>query len=244
VTDRITKPVRFYGVNFATATNQVDPQTHDRVSAPRVSVTGKTLTADLRAFAVSWNNQQFNQGSPKPDGSMPGNTRAVTGSYDSTTGAYSLQWTSQIQGGPFDGFTGLWHLSGRFVPSGSTSGSRPSGSSVPPSGTHASAPSSPASTSSTVSRNGSTTRRTPGAAAATVSAAPPTGGTAALSGSASPDVTAPSGPSTTGPGGANVAAVGHKSSSTPRWPWELVAALVAAAVAATLLRRGRGGVSS
>jgi hypothetical protein len=126
VTDRITKPARFYGVDFATATNRVDPQTGTAVTTPRVSVHGSTVSADLRAFAVSWNKQQFNQGSPKPNGSMPGNTRPVTGSYDAATGAYTLQWTSQIQGGPFDGFTGLWHLTGRFIPATATPTQQPS----------------------------------------------------------------------------------------------------------------------
>jgi hypothetical protein len=66
---------------------------------------------------VTWNNQYFNQGSPKPDGSYPGNTRPATGTYDAGTGAFTLSWTSQVQGGPFDKFTGQWHLAGRFVPS-------------------------------------------------------------------------------------------------------------------------------
>ena len=31
-----------------------------------------SCTGDLRAFGASWNNQNFNQGAPKPDGSTPG----------------------------------------------------------------------------------------------------------------------------------------------------------------------------
>ena len=113
---RITAATPFYGTAFATATNPVDPQTKIAVGAPRVSVTGSSLTADLRSFAVTWNNQYFNQGSPKPDGSYPGNTRPATGTYDATTHAFTLSWTSQVVGGPFDKFTGQWHLRGTFEP--------------------------------------------------------------------------------------------------------------------------------
>jgi hypothetical protein len=131
---RLTAPARFYGTSFATATNQVDPQTKTSVPAPQVTVTGSTLSADLRSFSVTWNNQHFNQGAPKPDGSLPGVTHTPTGRYDAATGAFRLDWTSQIVGGPFDKFTGKWHLEGRYVPAsgaiaptkGSGTGSSPS----------------------------------------------------------------------------------------------------------------------
>ena len=113
---RITAATAFYGTAFATATNPVDPQTNFAVGAPQVTVAGSSLTADLRSFAVTWNNQYFNQGSPKPDGSYPGNTRPATGTYDASTHAFTLTWTSQVVGGPFDKFTGQWHLQGAFEP--------------------------------------------------------------------------------------------------------------------------------
>jgi hypothetical protein len=115
---RITAPSPFYGTSFATSSNARDPQTGLSVAAPLVTASGGSLHADLRAFSVTWNNQYFNQGAPKPDGSLPGNTRAATGSYDAATGAFTLSWTSQVVGGPFDKFTGQWHLAGRFVASG------------------------------------------------------------------------------------------------------------------------------
>src|SRR3954470_12760132 len=62
---RITKPTRFYGVDFATSTNPSDPQTGVAVAAPTISVQEGKLTGDLRAFAASWNRQEFNQGAPK-----------------------------------------------------------------------------------------------------------------------------------------------------------------------------------
>jgi hypothetical protein len=121
---RITAPASFYGTAFATATSSVDPQTRTSVPPPTLTVTGNRLSADLRSFAVTWNNQDFNQGAPKPNGSTPGNTAVPTGSYDAATGAVTLSWASQIVGGPFDKFTGSWHFEGRFVPA---QGSAPAG---------------------------------------------------------------------------------------------------------------------
>lgn len=118
---RITKPTLFYGVAFSTSTNPVDPQTAVQVAAPTISVTNGKLSGDLRAFAASWNRQEFNQGAPKPDGSSPGNTAAPSGTYNAATGAFTLVWASQIQGGPFNNFTGIWHLEGTFAPAQGTS---------------------------------------------------------------------------------------------------------------------------
>jgi hypothetical protein len=120
LSDQITAPVQFEGVKFSTATNPTDPQTGLRVPAPNVSAIGSALSGNLESFGVSWNNQQFNQGSPKPDGSSPGNTTPVTGTYNAATGAYVLQWSSQIVGGPFNGFSAFWNLAGTFTPATGT----------------------------------------------------------------------------------------------------------------------------
>jgi hypothetical protein len=114
--DRITAPAVFYGTGFATATSPTDPQTGKSVPAPSIVANGSKLTANLSSFAVTWNNQNFNQGAPKPGGTYPGNTHAAAGTYNASTGAYTLQWTSQVVGGPFNNFTGLWHLTGKFIP--------------------------------------------------------------------------------------------------------------------------------
>jgi hypothetical protein len=125
--DQITAPVPFEGVRFATATNPTDPQTGLKVPAPSVVASGSSLSGNLESFGVSWNNQEFNQGSPKPDGTSPGNTAPVTGVYNSATGAYTLQWSSQIVGGPFNGFSAYWNLTGRFIASRAATPSSPSG---------------------------------------------------------------------------------------------------------------------
>jgi hypothetical protein len=76
------------------------------------------LSGDLRAWEATWNKQDFNQGSPKPDGSMPKLTTPAHGTYNASTGAFVLEWTSTIVGGPFNEFTGSWHLAGTFRPAG------------------------------------------------------------------------------------------------------------------------------
>jgi hypothetical protein len=140
--DAIVAPTKFFGVRFSISTNEVDPQTQTKVAPPTVYNNNGKLTADLAAWAASWNNQNFNQGAPKPVtstgakslgqqdaerafdwvthkylGGAPKPTVTggeATGSYDTTTGAFVLEWTSPIVGGPFNGFTGLWHLEGFF----------------------------------------------------------------------------------------------------------------------------------
>jgi hypothetical protein len=119
--DELTEPAQYEGTGFATSTNPVDPQTHTKAPAPSLTIHGDKVTADLSSFSVSWNNQYFNQGAPKPDGSDPGITHTATGSYDASTGAMTLSWASQVVGGPFDKFTGSWHLAGRFVPASASS---------------------------------------------------------------------------------------------------------------------------
>lgn len=116
---QITAPQPFFGVRFAAATSSKDPQTGTAVPAPRVFVDAAgRLTGDLRAFGAAWNGQHFNQGAPKPDGSRPGLTSDPTGRYDVRSGEYTLEWFSRIVGGPFNNFTGVWHLTGTFLPDG------------------------------------------------------------------------------------------------------------------------------
>lgn len=113
---RITRPGSFTAIKFGISTNSTDPQTHKAVPAPSIVDTDGKLSGQITAWSAAWNNLYFNQGSPKPDGSRPGLTTPLTGSYDQTTHAFVLTWASQVVGGPFNGFTGYWHLQGTFVP--------------------------------------------------------------------------------------------------------------------------------
>lgn len=110
----VTTPVRFYGVGFATGTNPTDPQTGSGTAAPQIFATGTALSGDLSSLGVTWNNQVFNQGAPKPGGGLPGKTSPIRGTIDPATGNFVVEWTSQIVGGPFNNFTGLWHLAGQY----------------------------------------------------------------------------------------------------------------------------------
>src|SRR3954447_23343432 len=115
--NRIIAPQRFALINYSAQTSPKDPQTGADVPAPSISVSpdGK-LSGNLSAFAAQWNKQNFNVGSPKPDGSLPGLTTPVTGTYNSETKAYTLEWTSQIVGGAFNNFSASWHFEGTFEP--------------------------------------------------------------------------------------------------------------------------------
>jgi hypothetical protein len=110
----ITQPQTWFAVNFAIATNETDPQTNTKTSVPQLTAENGKLSGDLSAWAAAWNGQHFNQGAPKPGGDMPGETRAPTGTYDDSSGFYSLEWSSQIIGGPVNNFTGVWHLEGTY----------------------------------------------------------------------------------------------------------------------------------
>jgi hypothetical protein len=115
-TESIAKGTPFFAVRFAVATNEKDPQTGAQTTLPTIAVQDGKLSGDLSAFAASWNNQHFNQGSPKPGAARPGLTAGPTGSYDPATKKYTLEWSSQIVEGPFNNFTGVWHFEGTFEP--------------------------------------------------------------------------------------------------------------------------------
>jgi hypothetical protein len=90
---------------------------------PKIVDTGGTLSGQITAWVAQWNGQSFNQGTPKPNGTLPAPTTALTGTYDAATHGFTLAWKSLIVGGPFNGFTGSWHLAGTFVPAAGSSGS-------------------------------------------------------------------------------------------------------------------------
>jgi hypothetical protein len=105
--DRIFAPVKFFGVAFAVAVDPAGP-------APTLTESDGVLTGDLSAITAYYANGEFNQGAPKPDGAGS----APTGTMDPVDGHYTLDWTSLIVGGGFDGFTGVWHIEGAFTPNG------------------------------------------------------------------------------------------------------------------------------
>jgi hypothetical protein len=112
----IVKPLAFAGINFSISTAPADAQSGQADVAPTLSVTKGQVTGNFSAWTAEWNSIYFNQGAPKPGGSFPGLTRPVTGTYNAKTKAYQIIWYSLIVGGPFNGFTGYWHLQGTLIP--------------------------------------------------------------------------------------------------------------------------------
>lgn len=88
---------------------------------------GAAITADTSAWFANYNGTDFNQGSGRnlvdgsPDGSFATGTLSACSGNSCT---YSLNWSSYIVGGSFDGNTGVWNLSGTIaaVPEASTYG--------------------------------------------------------------------------------------------------------------------------
>jgi hypothetical protein len=115
--NRIMAPQAFEAIDFSMSSEPVDPQSGLAVIPPAINDLNGKLDGEVAAVSAEWSGNYFNQGTPKPDGGTPGITRPVTGTYDPATGAYVLEWASTIIGGPFNGFTGFWHLAGTFVAS-------------------------------------------------------------------------------------------------------------------------------
>ena len=113
---RVTLPEKFAGIAFSISTAPVDAQSHTATKPPALAVTGNRVTGDFRAWTAEWNSIYFNQGAPKPNNSFPGLTRPVNGTYNKKTKRFEIVWYSQIIGGPFNRFTGYWHLQGKLVP--------------------------------------------------------------------------------------------------------------------------------
>jgi hypothetical protein len=117
LSNAIIQPQLFTAIDFGIATNPKDQQTGLKVPPPSITVRKGKLSGQVTAWSAAWNKLYFNQGSPKPDGTKPGLTLPVSGTYNAKTRAFVLTWASSVVGGPFNGFTGYWHLQGTFKPS-------------------------------------------------------------------------------------------------------------------------------
>lgn len=123
LTQSIAQRELFFGQYFTVFTTARELRYNGDVAVPAGSPVPEIFYKDGRlygqttAFTANWSQTGiFAQGSPKADGSLPGDTKPVEGTYDPATRRYSLHWASQIVGGPFGGKTGLWYLSGTFEP--------------------------------------------------------------------------------------------------------------------------------
>jgi hypothetical protein len=90
----IITPTNFTGIRFGVVTTV----------PPTFYLSGNRLTGHLRNLYAEWNKQTFRQGA------------IVSGTYNSATHHYTLTWQTKVLGGPFDGYTGYWHLQGTVSP--------------------------------------------------------------------------------------------------------------------------------
>jgi hypothetical protein len=123
LTKSIVQRELFFGAYFTVFTQSSDAATGATAGLPtpipEIYAKDGRLTGQTTAWTANWNGAPlFNQGSPKPDGSLPGFTQPVTGTYDPVTRHFVIEWTSQIVGGGFNDYSGYWHLEGTFVPAG------------------------------------------------------------------------------------------------------------------------------
>jgi hypothetical protein len=120
--NKIIQPVSFYLINFSIQTSAADAQLGIHDPLPSIAAQNGKLSGQVTAWDAQWNGQSFNQGTPKPGGSVLPPTTPLSGTYDPTTHKFTLDWKSLIVGGPFNGYTGVWHLAGTFVPASTATG--------------------------------------------------------------------------------------------------------------------------
>jgi len=87
---------------------------------------GATFTADTSAWFANYNGTDFNQGSGRSVVTGLADGSFATGTLSGCSGltcSYTLNWSSLIVGGAFDGNLGVWNVSGVVaVPEASTYG--------------------------------------------------------------------------------------------------------------------------
>ena len=66
-------------------------------------ITGGVLSLDLSSWTANWSLTSFNQGT---GGSIDATT------YNAVTGDFTADWSALVVGGPYNGQTGVWHITG------------------------------------------------------------------------------------------------------------------------------------
>ncbi|MEA2143949.1 MAG: hypothetical protein QOI64_2379 [Solirubrobacteraceae bacterium] len=107
---KILKPQSFTSIRFSVATIKQQPGSSATAAVTTARVRDGKLTVNVPGWTAEWNKQYFNQGAPKPNGEGS----PATGTYSSKSKRFVLEWRSKVVGGPFNGFTGFWHLEGTF----------------------------------------------------------------------------------------------------------------------------------
>jgi hypothetical protein len=121
----------FYNAPMTTFTAATAPGAAGSTSGNPIegTATASTISLDFGSFYGNWSGTNFRQApSHAGPGSSASNWNAiddnpvVTGTYDSTTGAFDISWSAFVTTAPFPGSTGYWHLTGiaTAVPEAST----------------------------------------------------------------------------------------------------------------------------
>jgi hypothetical protein len=115
----IIQPTEFLGTDFGAATDPQDEQTApsgpDVFPAPQALLDGSTIEANLSALNFTYNGPANGTcASGGGDGCYALGSSDVTGTYDLSTRAYTLQFTGTIHGGAFNNATATFHLAGVF----------------------------------------------------------------------------------------------------------------------------------
>lgn len=113
---QILQSQRIGSMAFSVETNADDPESGKALPAPRIVESKGHLNGQLEAWSMVFSTGPINQGTPKPGLHDQKQVSTMLGTYDASTHAFLLSWTSTFVGGPFNGFIGSWHLEGTFVP--------------------------------------------------------------------------------------------------------------------------------
>jgi hypothetical protein len=141
----IINPFLFFGSFVYLNTSPIDYQTGSAVAAPHLEYDETACVSHVcpivsslsntTAWGLFWIGNNHNQGAPKPEGSFPSHgadgTVAVSGTYNSATRAYVIQWRSLFFGGGVNGFTGHWQLAGTVSTNSPTNTPTPTNSPTP-----------------------------------------------------------------------------------------------------------------
>lgn len=124
--DAIIAPTEFLGTRFGAATDPQNEQTAPSgpavFPAPQAVLTGTRIHANLSAVNFTYNGPSNGTcASGGGDGCYAVGSADVQGTYDAVTRAYTLQWTGTIHGGAFNNATAVFHLTGVFNGTISTS---------------------------------------------------------------------------------------------------------------------------
>ena len=74
-----------------------------------------TITVNMSSWTMRWDTSSLSQDPGSTGFTWNQGNPSVTGTWNSTTGAYNIAWSSLMLGGPFDGSTGNWTLQGTAV---------------------------------------------------------------------------------------------------------------------------------